>query len=72
MFKWISNLFRGERAQPRPVIGAGLEPYPTPETVCEWDDASLFSAAGCAAALRYHQEGFENLNESAKCVYDAR
>ena len=37
--------------------------YPTPSTVAEWDDASLFAAAGSESALRYGTDGFEALND---------
>jgi hypothetical protein len=46
--------------------------YPTPETIAEWDDASLFAAAGGESALRYQQEGFESLNDTERslcCLY---
>jgi hypothetical protein len=46
--------------------------YPTPDTVAEWDDASLFAAAGCESALRYGKDGFESLNDverSLCCLY---
>lgn len=46
--------------------------YPTPDTVAEWDDASLFAAAGCQSALRYHEGGFETLNVAERslcCLY---
>ena len=46
--------------------------YPTPETIADWDDASLFAAAGSESALRYHQEGFEALNDAERalcCLY---
>lgn len=46
--------------------------YPTADTVAEWDDASLFSAAGCESVLRYLKEGFETLNDAERslcCLY---
>ena len=46
--------------------------YPTPETIAQWDDASLFATAGCESALRYDQEGFEALNDAERsfcCLY---
>ena len=46
--------------------------YPTADTVAGWDDASLFAAAGCEAALRYGESGFEALNDAERslcCLY---
>jgi hypothetical protein len=46
--------------------------YPTPNTIADWDDASLFATVGCESALRYHQDGFETLNEAERalcCLY---
>jgi hypothetical protein len=46
--------------------------FPTLDTVGEWDDASLFAAAGCASALRYDEDGFETLNDAERslcCLY---
>jgi len=46
--------------------------YPTPETIAQWDDASLFAWAGCESALRYGRDGFESLNDverSLCCLY---
>ncbi len=37
--------------------------YPTPETVDQWDDASVFAAAGFHAVSRYDELGFEALSE---------
>ena len=72
MFKWFNNLFRNELGNSQAAYVASLEPYPTADTVADWDDASLFSAAGSAAALRYHEGGFETLNEAERalsCLY---
>ena len=46
--------------------------YPTQDNVAEWDDASLFTAAGCESTLRYRTEGFDNLNDAERslcCLY---
>jgi hypothetical protein len=46
--------------------------YPTPDNVAQWDDASLFAAAGCESTLRYHNEDFEALNHAERslcCLY---
>lgn len=46
---------------------------PTPETITDWDDASLFTVLGCSAATRASHSGFISLNESERvlcCVYD--
>lgn len=46
--------------------------YPTPDNVAEWDDASLFAAAGSEATLRYRNNGFETLNDAERslcCLY---
>lgn len=76
MFEWLSNLFLSRRVASQcgalPEGGSGLDPYPTPDTAEDWDDVSLFAAAGFASALRYHQDGFENLNDierSLCCLY---
>lgn len=76
MFEWWSNLFRrrrlvsrhGELSDP----WAALDPYPTPETAEDWDDASLFAAVGCASTLRHLSDGFEGLNDAERslcCLY---
>jgi hypothetical protein len=76
MFEWLSNLFRDRRAvSQRGTLAegcSGLEPYPTPDTADDWDDASLFATVGCASALRYHRDGFETLNDAERslcCLY---
>ena len=76
MFEWLSNLFLSRRVGSQcgalPEGGSGLDPYPTPDTAEDWDDASLFATAGCASALRYHKDGFENLNDAERslcCLY---
>ena len=46
--------------------------YPTADDVTQWDDASLFAAAGSKAAVRYHRDGFEPLNDTERalcCLY---
>lgn len=73
MFEWLSNLLRSRRAAPQHGTLAegwsGLDPYPTPDNAEDWDDASLFTAAGCASALRYHRDGFKNLNDAERSLY---
>ena len=76
MFEWLFNLLRDRRGASRrgpfPEGAPSLDPYPTPDTARDWDDASLFAAAGCASALRYGKVGFENLNDverSLCCLY---
>jgi len=73
MFEWLSNLFLNRRVaslgSTLPEDWSGLDLYPTPETVEDWDDASLFTAAGCASALRYHKDGFETLNDAERSFY---
>lgn len=76
MFKWLSNFFPNHRSDTQradlPDNWSGSEPYPTPDTVYDWDDASLFAAAGSESALRYHRDGFEALNNverSLCCLY---
>ena len=39
------------------------EPYPTEDDVDQWDDASLFVAAGAEAGKRSWRYGFESLND---------
>jgi hypothetical protein len=46
--------------------------YPTPDTVADWDDASLFAFVGCQASLLELKDGFEALNEVERamcCLY---
>ncbi|NNE00407.1 MAG: DUF4375 domain-containing protein [Pirellulaceae bacterium] len=72
MFKWFCSLFQSDRVHLQSEMVANLHPYPTPDTVTDWDDASLFTAAGCESALRYHRDGFETLNDSERslcCLY---
>ncbi len=76
MFQWIFNLLRGRRGVSQcvalPEGRSSLEPYPTPDSVEDWDDASLFAAVGCASGLRYHEDGFESLNDVERalcCLY---
>jgi hypothetical protein len=73
MFEWLSNLFLNRRVASLPSTlpedSSGLDPYPTPDTVNDWDDASLFTAAGCASALRYHKDGFKTLNDAERSFY---
>ena len=76
MLEWLSRLFCDRRAtsQPGPSrdVWSSLDPYPTCDTAGDWDDASLFAAAGCASVLRFHRDGFENLNNAERalcCLY---
>jgi hypothetical protein len=46
--------------------------FPTADTISEWDDPSLFVATGCEAAIRYHRDGFQSLNQVERtlcCLY---
>jgi hypothetical protein len=76
MFEWLSKLFcRGRATAQLGPFGEGwssLDPYPTSDTAQDWDDASLFAAAGCASALRGLRDGFEKLNDTERalcCLY---
>lgn len=42
------------------------EPYPTSESIEEWDDASLLAATGCVSSIRYHEYGFDALNPTER------
>ena len=42
--------------------------YPTPETVDDWDDASLLSVVGLEATERQQRHGIESLNDSERVL----
>lgn len=48
--------------------GVNHDPYPTPETVHEWDGPSLFSETGFQAVERARLHGFDSLNEAERVL----
>jgi hypothetical protein len=75
MFDSLFNLFsRRHRVRAHAAISDELpaRSFPTPDTVSDWDDPSLFVATGCESALRYYRDGFESLNDAERslcCLY---
>jgi hypothetical protein len=51
------------------ALGGVTMEYPTAETIAEWDDASLFTAAGYRAGNRASGKGFGSLNEAERVVF---
>lgn len=76
MLEWLFNLFRKRRVASLhgtpPEEVPGRAPFPTPDTISEWDEQGLFVATGCESALRHHRDGFETLNAAERslcCLY---
>lgn len=76
MLKWLSNLMRGRNVTSLhgPVPGglSPTRPFPTPDTISEWDNQGLYVATGCESALRSDRDGFATLNDAERslcCLY---
>lgn len=70
MFKWLSQLFRRSAAafHGRPPAELPTGSFPTSETISDWDDQGLYVATGCEAAIRFHNHGFETLNDAERAL----
>jgi len=74
MLNWLSHLFR-RRTVAFPGLPASGQPersFPTADTISEWDDQGLYEAASYEAVIRYHNDGFEALNDAERflcCFY---